>query len=126
MFEILLKTIAFAILKKIAIGAGLKTAATILNIYSLFDLFTTYNDCKEFGIKALEVGYGALSDRAIGYLVDNVRRDRFSIKRTDSGLYVAESSLIPVEIYLCPVEKYDVFRSPVENWSVEKLPVDKI
>lgn len=100
MYEIFLKAISIAILKKALRGAGLGYLANGFQVISYFDALSSISDSPDLGVLGVEVGYDILSQPASDYLVNNVMEDRYQIERTGSGLYATRSRIVPSRVYV--------------------------
>jgi len=100
MLESFLVKIAAAVFKKAVIAAGLKSAATAYEIYSVVDAISdisdcveTTNDCYALDVSGVNVVSDYLSQAAVDRLLD-VGGHSFTVEKTASGIYLA-SRVVP-------------------------------
>lgn len=126
MFEIFLKAVVTAILKKALQSMGLPHLGSVLGVLTIFDSLTSISDCTDLGVSGVEVGYHFLTQSAANYLISEVVEDKYAIKRTSSGLYIAGSKITPKPVYLGSGREYSTLFIPTKYIPIEWIPTRRI
>lgn len=126
MFEILLKIIAGAILKKALAGTGLEGLGKLISVFTFFDTLTSITDSSDLGVSGVLVGYDLLSDPARDYLVSQIGEDKYAIERRSSGLYAVQSRIHRSPVYLGDPRQYPAFVTPVRRIPVRRISTRRI
>lgn len=91
MFSAFITKVVAAILKKAAVLGGLRWLADAFTIYSWFETARSIHECKDVTSCVVEVAYDIVTDQAVDELVNRVVDNRFDVRQTSSGLYVASN-----------------------------------
>ena len=126
LLEALITGICSAILKRAAVSIGLGPLVRAYEVLTLFTDLTSISDCRDLGVLGLRYGYEALTGRLISYVVNDVKSDEYAIEKTESGVYVARSRVVPGRLYLGTVEELLVQQTPLSSVGALEVPVRSV